>query len=184
VTALARTPERADADADRADAVRAAGGDAAAFERIYRRNGARIHSLCRRLIGPEEADDATQEVFVRAWRKLSNFRGEAAFATWLYRLAVNVVLGRREVLGNQRTRFASAGDAAVLPISARAQRVDLRIDFESAIQRLPRGAREVFVLHDVEGYTHEEIAALLEVSAGTSKSQLHRARHILRQALG
>jgi RNA polymerase sigma-70 factor (ECF subfamily) len=153
-----------------------------AFERIYRRHCAQIHALCRRMIGVDEADDVTQEVFVRAWRKLAHFRGESAFGTWLYRLAVNVILGKRETLGIQRARIAT-GDPAVLPIAARTQRVDLRMDFETAIQRLPRGAREVFVLHDVEGYTHEEIAEQLGVTAGTSKSQLHRARMTLRQAL-
>jgi RNA polymerase sigma-70 factor (ECF subfamily) len=168
---------------DSADAARALAGDMTAFERLYRRHVPRVHSLCRRMIGDTEADDVTQEVFVRAWRKLGKFRGESAFGTWLYRLAVNVILGRRATLGSYRQRFA-ASDPLAIPFVARRERVDLRVDFEAAIAKLPRGAREVFLLHDVEGYTHEEIAGLLDVSAGTSKSQLHRARMALRQYLG
>jgi RNA polymerase sigma-70 factor (ECF subfamily) len=168
---------------DNADAQRAAAGDVDAFERLYRRHAARVHALCRRMMGDGEADDVTQEVFVRAWRKLNKFRGESAFGTWLYRLAVNVILGRRAALGTYRQRFTES-EPAMISFSARRERVDLRVDFEAAIDRLPRGARDVFVLHDIEGYTHEEIAGMLEVTAGTSKSQLHRARMALRQYLG
>ena len=167
---------------ERGDTERALRGDEEAFERLYRRHVARVYSLCRRMIGEAEAEDVTQEVFVRAWRKLDRFRGESAFGTWLYRLAVNVILGRRATLGTYRQRFEAA-DPGMLTFSAPRERVDLRVDFEAAIDRLPRGAREIFVLHDVEGYTHEEIAELLEVSAGTSKSQLHRARMALREHL-
>jgi RNA polymerase sigma-70 factor (ECF subfamily) len=167
---------------DNADAALAAAGDVAAFERLYRRHIGRIHSLCRRMIGDGEADDVAQDVFVRAWRKLDKFRGDSAFGTWLYRLAVNVILGRRTTLGTYRQRFEQA-DPGMVPFSARRERVDLRVDFEAAIGRLPRGARDVFVLHDVEGYTHEEIGEMLDVTAGTSKSQLHRARMALRQYL-
>lgn len=167
---------------DNADAALAAGGDLQAFERLYRRHLGRIHSLCRRMIGEGEADDVTQEVFVRAWRKLDRFRGESAFGTWLYRLAVNVILGKRASLGTYRQRFEEA-EPLMMAFASRRDRVDLRMDFEAAIQQLPRGARDVFVLHDVEGYTHEEIAEMLEVSAGTSKSQLHRARMALRKYL-
>lgn len=168
-----------DVAADRADAALAAGGDTVAFERIYRRHAARIHSLCRRMIGADEADDACQEVFVRAWRKLDRFRGDSAFGTWLYRLAINLVLGRRETLGRRRQR-TDARDPTDMVIPVRAARVDLRMDFETAIGRLPDGARKVFVLHDVEGYTHDEIAGMLGVTTGTTKSQLHRARMALR----
>lgn len=164
------------------DAARAADGDTGAFERIYRRHEARIHSLCRRMIGVEEADDTCQEVFVRAWRKMDRFRGESAFGTWLYRLAINVILGRRETLGRRRARI-DAKDPADLILPIRPARVDLQVDFETAIARLPDGARNVFVLHDVEGYTHEEIAGMLGVTTGTTKSQLHRARMTLRQHL-
>jgi RNA polymerase sigma-70 factor (ECF subfamily) len=178
--ALGRKP--AGADEDRTDAALAAGGDTDAFERLYRRHSARIHSLSRRMIGDEEADDATQEVFIRAWRKLGQFRGDAAFGTWLYRLAVNVILGRRQSVGTRRKRFGG-GDPVELDLAVRRPTHELRMDVEVAIQQLPRGAREVFVLHDVEGYTHEEIGKMLEVTPGTSKSQLHRARMALRQHL-
>jgi RNA polymerase sigma-70 factor (ECF subfamily) len=175
-------PAAPDAEADRADVALAAAGDTVAFERLYRRHVARIHSLCRRMIGDGEADDVTQDVFVRAWGKLNLFRGESAFGTWLYRLAVNVILGRRQTLGVRAARHAG-GDPDTLPLATRPARVDIRVDVEAAIGRLPRGARDVFLLHDVEGYTHEEIADLLQVTSGTSKSQLHRARMTLREYL-
>lgn len=171
------------ADLDREDIRHAQGGDTAAFERVYRRHAARIHALCGRMLVPEEADDLTQEVFIRAWQKLALFRGDSAFGTWLHRLAVNLVLARRQTYAARRSRFDD-GDPDVIPIAARSDRPDLRMDFDAAIATLPPGARDVFVLHDVEGYTHEEIAGLLKVTAGTSKSQLHRARMSLRRYLG
>ena len=168
---------------EHADVQRAAAGDTTAFERLYQSHSARIHALCRRMAGADDADDLTQEVFVRAWRKLDRFRGEAAFGTWLYRLAVNVILARRATLGSYRARFAAEDAAPADATPSRRRSLDVRMDMERAIQKLPDGARRVFVLHDVEGYTHEEIAEMLSVSAGTSKSQLHRARMSLRQYL-
>jgi RNA polymerase sigma-70 factor, ECF subfamily len=168
-------------DLDRDDVALAATGDTLAFERVYRRHAARIHSLCSRMLSPEEAEDATQEVFIRAWQKLQLFRGDSAFGTWLHRLAVNLLLGRRRSQATYRERFGA--DAGSLEPASRRDRPDLRMDFDAAIQTLPPGAREVFVLYDVEGYTHDEIAELLNVSTGTSKSQLHRARMSLRQYL-
>jgi len=170
------------ADPDAEDSRLAVAGDARAFERIYRRHAARINSLARRLVGLEDADDATQDAFVRAWEKLSLFRGDALFGTWLYRLAINVMLGRRGSEAKRQNRF-SGGDPGVLPLSGRRDRADLRVDFERAVAELPAGAKQVFVLHDVEGFTHEEIAGQLKVSVGTSKSQLHRARMALREYL-
>jgi RNA polymerase sigma-70 factor, ECF subfamily len=170
------------ADPDRHDVERAAAGDAAAFERIYRRHVPRVHGMCRRMLSGEESDDVTQEVFIRAWEKLALFRGDAAFGTWLYRLAVNVILARRQSRTTYRERFGG-GDPDVIPLAARRDRPDLRLDVEAAIDTLPAGAREIFLLHDVEGFTHEEIAGMLKVSAGTSKSQLHRARMSLRRYL-
>lgn len=170
------------AELDREDVPRAQAGDAVAFERIYRRHAARIHTLCRRMLSPEEADDAAQDVFLRAWQKLELFRGDAAFGTWLHRLAVNVLLARRQRRNTYRDRF-QAGDADVIPLTARRDRPDLRMDFDAAVRLLPPGARDVFLLHDVEGYTHEEIAGMLNVTTGTTKSQLHRARQGLRQYL-
>ncbi|HEU5049201.1 MAG TPA: RNA polymerase sigma factor [Gemmatimonadales bacterium] len=164
------------------EAALAAAGDAHAFEGLYRAHVNRVHSLVRRMLGAEEADEVTQDVFVRAWQKLGTFRGESAFGTWLHRLAVNVVLARRAELGTRRQRYLD-GDDTLAEVAARPMRADDAMDFEEAIQRLPDGARQVFVLHDVEGYRHEEIADMLGLVAGTSKSQLHRARMALRRHL-
>lgn len=181
VATLTQATRAAPAETDHADVQRAIAGDAAAFERLYRRHVGRVHALCRRMLAPEEADDVTQDVFIRAWEKLALFRGDAAFGTWLYRLAVNVIIGRRQSHNTYRDRFG--GDPDVIPLAARRERPDLRVDFDAAVRTLPAGAREVFLLHDVEGYTHEEIGEMLNVTAGTSKSQLHRARMSLRQYL-
>lgn len=167
------------AESEAVDAMLAAAGDALAFERLYRRHVARVSSLARRMIGPDDADDATQAVFIRAWEKLKTFRGESAFGTWLHRLAVNVMLARRTTLGIERGRFRDS-EGTVEGLTSRAKQPELSIDFEEAIEQLPNGAREVFVLHDIEGYKHEEIAGMLGIVAGTSKAQLHRARMALR----
>ena len=170
------------ADSVAADAALAASGDGTAFERLYRSHVARIHSLVRRMLDADEADDLTQDVFVRAWQKLPTFRGESAFGTWLHRLAVNVVLGRRKTLGVERGRYHT-GEGALDGVSGRHETPEMTMDFEEAIRRLPDGARQVFVLHDVAGYRHEEIARMLGVVPGTSKSQLHHARMALRRYL-
>lgn len=160
----------------------AAAGDSHAFERLYRTHVTRVHGLARRMLSDAEADEATQDVFVRAWEKLETFRGEAMFGTWLHRLAVNVMLARRSTLGTRRSREL-ADDAALDAATGRRHSPELRLDFETAIAQLPDGARQVFVLHDIEGYRHEEIAGMLGVATGTSKSQLHRARMALRTHL-
>ncbi len=174
--------QRAGQGTDAEDAKLAAAGEREAFERLYRRHVPRIHSLARRMLGAEEAEEATQDAFVRAWTKLAGFRGEAAFGTWLYRLSLNVFLGRRAELGKARRRFAAETELAALPRSGE-PRPELRVDFARALERLPDGAREVLVLHDVEGYKHEEIAVMLGINTGTSKSQLHRARMLMRAHL-
>ncbi|MEK7667736.1 MAG: RNA polymerase sigma factor [Gemmatimonadota bacterium] len=162
-----------------ADVALAAAGDSRAFERIYRRHVARVHSLVRRMVGGEaDADEMAQDVFVRAWERLGSFRGEAAFGTWLHRLAVNVVLNWRKSAAQARHRFDD--EAIADEIAGRRETGAERMDLEEAIGRLPPGARQVFVLHDVEGFRHEEIAALLDVTTGTTKAQLHRARMLLR----
>jgi RNA polymerase sigma-70 factor (ECF subfamily) len=160
----------------------AAQGDASAFERLYRSHVARIHSLTRRMLGAHEADEVTQDVFVRTWQKLGQFRGDSAFSTWLHRLAVNVVIERRRTFAIQRDRFSDDQTALDLATVAPA-RADLKVDFEAAIEQLPPGAREIFVLHDVEGYKHREIGAMLDITTGTSKRQLHRARMLMRRYL-
>jgi RNA polymerase sigma-70 factor (ECF subfamily) len=169
-------------DTDAVEAALAASGDAHAFERLYRAHVGRVLSLVRRMLNDEDADEVTQDVFVRAWQKLGTYRGEAAFGTWLHRLAVNVILGRRQALGQRRDRFLP-DDTALATVSAGRSVPELSLDFETAVARLPDGARQVFVLHDVEGYRHEEIANLLGLAVGTSKSQLHRARMALRRHL-
>ncbi len=169
-------------DAEALDVRRAASGDERAFERLYRRHVARIHTLVRRMASPDAADELTQDVFVRAWDKLATFRAESAFGTWLYRLAVNVVLTRRRGDRLERQRFLD--DDAVLDMRpTHSTPAGLALDLEAAIAELPEGARQIFVLHDVEGWTHEEIAAQLGLVPGTSKSQLSRARAALRRRL-
>lgn len=167
-------------------AVRAAsGGDHAAFERLYRRHVGRVYALVARLAGDRgEADRLTQDVFVRAWERLATFRGDSAFGTWLHRLAVNVFLADRRRTGRRERLFDEddGSDERPTPGSLRSQ-PGLRLDLEQSISALPRGARAVFVLHDVEGYEHAEIASLLGIAVGTSKTQLFRARRLLREAL-
>lgn len=161
---------------------RAASGDEGAFARLYRRHVARVHTLVRRMAGPDAADDLTQDIFIRAWDKLPSFRAESAFATWLHRLAVNVVLSRRRSEKSERTWMLDE-DAPRGAAAGRNLYPGVALDLESAIARLPEGARQVFVLHDVEGWTHEEIASQCGLVPGTSKSQLSRARATLRRML-
>ncbi|MEX2177313.1 MAG: RNA polymerase sigma factor [Gemmatimonadaceae bacterium] len=171
-----------------ADAARAASGDRQAFERLYHTHLNRVYALCARMVSDRaRAEELTQDVFVRAWEKLHLFRGEASFATWLHRLAVNVVLNDRKSEGRRRSRFEEEDeeqgmDSFVGVVGMVLAPGDL-LDLEKAITRLPPGARRVFTLHDVEGYKHEEIATMLGVTTGSTKAQLHRARMLLREAL-
>jgi RNA polymerase sigma-70 factor (ECF subfamily) len=163
----------------------AATGDRRAFERLYRLHVNRVFSLCARMVNDHtRAEELTQDVFVRAWEKLYLFRGESAFGTWLHRLTVNVVLNDRKTEGRQRSRFEDdeEGSGVDLLPSRPASPGD-RMDLEMAINKLPKGAKRVFTLHDVEGYKHEEIAEMLGVTTGATKAQLHRARMLLREAL-
>ncbi|HXK11777.1 MAG TPA: sigma-70 family RNA polymerase sigma factor [Vicinamibacteria bacterium] len=166
--------------------VRAAqNGDLAAFERLYRENERKVFALCLRLSSDAAlAEELTQEVFVRAWRKLGSFRGESAFSTWLYPLTVNVALSERRSRRRRDARIVPTDDPASLERAPLAPRPEAGFDLERAMAALPPGARTVFVLHDVEGRTHDEIAALLDLAPGTSKAQLFRARRLLREALG
>jgi RNA polymerase sigma-70 factor (ECF subfamily) len=165
------------------DAALAAAGDQHAFERLYRAHVSRILGLARRMSGSQDADELTQEVFVRAWQKLGTFRGESAFGTWLHRLAVNVILERRRSRAVQMSRQYDDHESIFERTAAHSASPDLSLDFEAAIERLPNGAREIFVLHDIEGHKHREIAGMLGISSGTSKTQLHRARLLLRTHL-
>ena len=153
-----------------------------AFERIYHAHLPRVHSLVRRMAGGRDTDELTQDVFVRVWQKLGSFRGDSAFSTWLHRLAVNVVIERFRSESARRHRMHD-GEEIFETLSAPVRTRDFSMDFEAALESLPDGAREIFVLHDVEGYKHHEIGTLLEISSGTSKAQLHRARMMLRRYL-
>jgi RNA polymerase sigma-70 factor, ECF subfamily len=171
------------------DVARAAAGDRGAFERVYRLHVNRVYSLCVRMVSDRaRAEELTQDVFVRAWEKLHLFRGESSFATWLHRLTVNVVLNARKGEGRERSRYEE-NDEESGGMDARPGVVGMPLapgdllDLEEAITKLPPGARRVFVLHDVEGYKHEEIAEMLGVTSGATKAQLHRARLLLREAL-
>lgn len=167
----------------RSDAMAAARGDRTAFERLYRAHTQRVFSICMRMvIDRSKAEELTQDVFVRVWQKLPTFRGDAQVSTWLHRVAVNVVLTHRKSENAGKNRGVN-DDEAIELTPGRGAFVGERLDLEAAIAGLPRGARQVFVLHDVEGFTHEEIGDQLGISAGGSKAQLHRARMLLRQAL-
>lgn len=163
------------------DARLAAEGDVRAFERLYRGHVDRVYSLVRRMLGEDLADEVTQDVFVRAWQKVGTFRGDAAFGTWLHRLAVNVVLGRRRKLAIRRERFLGDGEPVLASMSRESAEAPQGPEFEAGLRELPEGARQVFVLHDMEGYKHREIAEMLEVTTGTTKAQLHRARMVMRK---
>jgi RNA polymerase sigma-70 factor (ECF subfamily) len=170
---------------DSTDVALAAGGDRQAFERLYQTHANRVFSLCARMSGSRtQGEELTQDVFVRTWEKLPQFRGESAFSTWLHRLAVNVVLNARKSEGKQASRMDEGDvDDERWDQAARAPMYVERMDLSQAISGLPAGARKVFVLHDVEGYKHEEIAEMMGITSGGSKAQLHRARLLLREAL-
>lgn len=179
-------PEAAPASDEVPDlVVRARQGEVRAFEQLYRRHIDRIYGLCWRLCDGDarRADQAAQDCFVRAWEKLESFRGEAQFGTWLHRIAVNCVLGEHRWLRRWLRFEEEAAAAANLTAASESTRSDLRRDLEMALARLPRGARAVLVLHDIEGYTHDEIAALTGIAVGTSKAQLHRARKLMKEYL-
>src|SRR3989440_8990703 len=152
VATLRRDPDqRALGDAETADAALAASGDGRAFERLYRAHVARVHSLVRRMIGPDSADDIAQDVFVRAWTKLPTFRGEAAFGTWLHRLAVNVILARRTTLSTERGRYHDSADI-LDGVAGRPAATEMSMDFEGAIGRLDRKSTRLNSCHDQISY--------------------------------
>ncbi len=158
-------------------------GNKAAFEEIYRIHLGRVYALCLRMLADRSrADEAAQQIFVRAWVKLSSFRGESSFSSWLYRLAVNVILSELHSLKRAGTTITET-DADISGRHAENARV-LKLDLEKAISLLPHQARAVFVLHDIEGWKHVEIAGTMGVAIGTCKAQLNRARRILREVLG
>ena len=164
--------------------ARAQAGDQTAFRDLYRQNAGRVYALCLRLTGDASAaEERTQDVFVRLWDKLTSFRGDSAFTSWLHRLTVNVVLNEQRTTFRREKRVTPAADPAALERGRGEPVVGLSIDLERAIAELPNGAREVFVLFDIEGYGHAEIAELTGIAEGTSKAQLFRARRLLREKL-
>jgi RNA polymerase sigma-70 factor (ECF subfamily) len=174
------------ASRERALVRQAQAGDVSAFEQLYRENVGKVFGLCFRLASdPALAEELTQDVFVRAWTKIGSFRGESAFSSWLYPLAVNVALSERRSRRRRTARVMTTDDLTPYekPSPVREAGVEEGFDLEKALTRLPPGARAVFVLHDIEGYRHEEIAQMTGVATGTSKAQLHRARRMLREAL-
>ena len=162
---------------------RARGGDLQAFEGLYRRYVGQIYALCLRMTGePARAEDCTQEAFIRGWQKLAGFRGESAFGTWLHRIAVNEVLGRQRRDKRRGRHLALVDEDRDETRSVRPQ-TDKAMDLDRAIQSLPPGARQVFVLASVYGYSHEEIGKAMSIAVGSSKAQLHRARKLLAERL-
>ena len=163
---------------------RAQAGDMAAFEILYKEHSPRVYALCLRLCGTKtDATELMQDTFIRAWRGLGSFRGESAFSSWLHRLAVNAMLESARSEKRRTARVLPMEDPGTIGAIARSESPDLQMDLERAIASLPQGARIAFVLHEIEGYKHEEIAAQLGIAPGTVKAQLHRARKLLIQAL-
>ena len=172
---------------DAADAMLAAAGDRKAFERLYRSHVNRVFTLCTRMCGSRvRGEELTQDVFVRAWEKLPQFRGDAQFSTWIHRVAVNIVLTDRKNEARNRRRMVEdepeRGETPLQKASVTPGYGD-RMDITAALEGLPKGAKQIFILHDIEGYKHEEIAEMCGITAGGSKAQLHRARLLLREAL-
>lgn len=164
--------------------TRAADGDSSAFEELYAANVGRIYALCLRMTANvAEAEELTQEAFIRAWQKLHTFRGAASFSTWIHRVAANVVLSRRRSMARERERTVQQEDLSYHATGGDRTNRGPTVDLEAAIAELPDRAREVFVLYDIEGYRHQEIADLMGIAPGTCKAQLHRARRLLREAL-
>jgi RNA polymerase sigma-70 factor (ECF subfamily) len=171
------------ADADLVERCRA--GDMDAFAALYREQSPRIFALTRRMGGsPEEGEDLLQDIFLQAYRKLESFKGDAAIGTWLYRLALNHCL---DYVRSKRAKMDKATDTLDADMSmepmARHEMPVARLDLERAIDRLPQGCREAFVLHDVEGFDHKEVGRMLGIAEGTSKSQVFKARMKLRSTL-
>lgn len=163
---------------------RAQDGDQAAFEQVYRTNVQRVYALCLRMCADaQQAEELTQDVFVRAWQKIGLFRGDARFSTWLHRVAVNVVLQDRRKRGRRRDRELGTDDLESYGATTVAAMPGTRVDLERAIAGLPEGARQVLVLRDVKGYKYREIADMTGVSLGTVKAQIHRARNLVKERL-
>ena len=166
----------------------AGGGDMAAFEEVYNRHHRRVYSICLRMLqSPTEAEDLTQDVFIQLYRKIGSFRGDSAFTTWLHRMTVNQVLMhfRKRTVKFEKTTDEGETPDQVVPGTGNPFKMQIveKLALDHAIEQLPPGYKNVFVLHDVEGFEHEEVARILGCSVGTSKSQLHKARLKLQKLL-
>jgi RNA polymerase sigma-70 factor (ECF subfamily) len=160
-------------------------GDVEAFEALYHRTSERVYAVCLRMCGDaERANELVQDVFVRVWLKLPGFRGDSRFTTWLHRLTVNLVLQERRKRGRREAREVGSADLERYGRAAARAMPGTRVDLERAIAGLPEKARRVLVLRDVEGYKYDEIARMTGVSLGTVKAQIHRARGLVKEALG
>ena len=156
--------------------------DARAFEELYRMHVDRVYGICLRMTGNvSEAEDCAQEAFIQAWNKMDKFRGDSAFSTWLHRIAVNSVLGRIRKAKREQDRLTAVGEIEGTTVTT-GDTGELR-DLSEAVDRLPDGARNVFVLHAIYGYSHDETGEMLGIATGTSKAQLHRAKRLLAQQL-
>lgn len=193
-----QTEEAANAKAEKAVDVKSmtdydltqasAKGDMAAFEEVYNRHHRRVYAICLRMLkNTNEAEDLTQDVFIQLHRKIGSFRGDSAFTTWLHRLTVNQVLMhfRKRTVKMEKVTEEGETPVQIVKGSEQPSRMPVvdKIAIENAIKELPNGYRNVFILHDIEGFEHEEVARILGCSVGTSKSQLHKARHKLRKLL-
>ena len=182
VMTAGRLPVAGSSSARVPDDIARAKTDPNAFEALYRAHIGKVYGLCLRMTGnPSEAEECAQEAFIQAWKKLDQFRGKSTFATWMHRVAVNVVLGRIRKSRREQDRLREVEQVAPVRETI-GDSGELR-DLEYAMNELPSGARHVFVLHAVYGYSHDETGEMLGIAAGTSKAQLHRAKRLLAQQL-
>jgi len=188
MNARVRGPAQAMATADDVGVIddvvrRAQQGDVEAFEVLYRTHATAVFALCRRMVGDDgQALELVQDVFVRAWERLTTFRGHSSLSTWLHRLGANVVLEHLRSSKRDALRLIE-GDDATFGARSPAGQMDARIDLDAALLQLPGGARTVFILYDIEGYSHDEIAQMIGIAAGTARAQLWRARRALMRLL-
>jgi RNA polymerase sigma-70 factor, ECF subfamily len=179
-----RTSKAGDSAAMAQVIERARSGDVDAFEMVYRAHAIAVHALCLRMSGDRAvARDLVQDVFVRAWERLPSFRGQSSLATWLHRLAVNVVLEKWRSAKRDALRMIDDPDGVAFDAPMVQTDLDSAMEIEGAMARLPAGARAVFVLHEIEGYSHEEIAVMTGIAPGTARTQLFRARRALAKML-
>jgi RNA polymerase sigma-70 factor (ECF subfamily) len=164
--------------------LQAKAGSHPAFEALYRMHLGRVYGICMRILSDRSrAEDVTQKIFIHAWMKLKSFRGDSRFSSWLYRLSVNLIFDELKSIRKKTDQDSEMEEIGFLTASCSEPVRNLRMDLNSAIDSLPRQARIIFMLHDLVGFTHEEIAERMKLAAGTCKAQVSRARRLLREAL-